>query len=160
VPIRFPGEDDVGNVWSFRYRAALLGAALLAAVPAATGAAMADPKPMPDTARVYIIWPYDGAVIRGGFWVRMGLTDAGVAPAGVVKQYTGHHHLLVDVDLPPLDQEIPSDRNHLHFGRGQTEARLELPPGKHTLQMLFGDDAHVPHKPPLYSKKITIIVTE
>lgn len=132
----------------------------LAAVLALPPAWAADPKPMPETARVYIIWPADGEVIQGGkFWVRMGLTDAGIAPAGVEKKYTGHHHLLVDVDLPPLDEEIPNDRNHLHFGRGQTEARLELPPGRHTLQLLLGDDAHIPHKPPLYSKKITITVT-
>src|SRR5271165_2294581 len=95
----------------------------------------------------------------GKSWVRMGLSGpAGVAPAGVEKANTGHHHLLVDTDLPPLDQEIPADKNHLHYGRGQTEAHLELPPGRHTLQMLFADDSHVPHNPPLYSKKITIIV--
>jgi hypothetical protein len=124
------------------------------------GPAAADPKPMPETAREYIIWPADGQVIQGGkFWVRMGLVDAGIAPAGVDKQFTGHHHILVDTDLPPFDEPIPSDKNHLHFGRGQTEARLELPPGKHTLQLLFGDDNHMPHNPPLYSKKITIIVT-
>lgn len=123
------------------------------------GVARADPKPMPDNARVYIIWPADGQVIPGGkFWVRMGLSNAGVAPAGIEKQYTGHHHLLIDTDLPPLDQEIPNDKNHVHFGLGQTEARVELPPGRHTLQLLFGDDSHVPHNPPLYSRKITIIV--
>lgn len=126
-----------------------------------TSAHAADTKPMPDNAKVYIIWPADGQVIQGGkFWVRMGLSNAGVAPAGIEKQNTGHHHLLVDTDLPPLDQEIPNDKNHLHFGLGQTEARLELPPGRHTLQMLFADDAHVPHNPPLYSKKITITVPQ
>src|SRR4051812_45711439 len=123
------------------------------------GVAAADPKPMPADAKVYIIWPSDGQVIPGGkFWVRMGLSGGGVAPAGIEKANTGHHHLLVDTDLPPLDQEIPNDKNHLHFGLGQTEAHLELPPGRHTLQMLFADDGHVPHNPPLYSKKITIIV--
>jgi hypothetical protein len=126
---------------------------------ALTGIAAADPKPIPSDAKVYIIWPADGQVIpTGKFWVRMGLSGAGVAPAGVEKANTGHHHLLVDADLPPLDQEIPNDKNHLHFGLGQTEAHLELPPGRHTLQMLFADDSHVPHNPPLYSKKITIIV--
>src|SRR3954465_8020266 len=113
---------------------------------------------MPENARGYILWPSDGQVVPGGFWVRMGLAAGGVAPAGVEKANTGHHHLLVDVDLPPLDQEIPNDRNHLHFGLGQTEARIELPPGRHTLQLLFADDGHVPHKPPLYSAKITVIV--
>jgi len=133
--------------------------ALFGGVALFAGAAMADPKPMPPDARVYIIWPADGQVIPGGkFWVRMGLSGAGVAPAGIEKANTGHHHLLVDVDLPPLDQEIPNDKNHLHYGLGQTEAHLELPPGRHTLQMLFADDTHLPHNPPLYSKQITIIV--
>src|SRR4051812_7702195 len=89
-------------------------------------------RAMPENARVYILWPNDGAVIRGGFWVRMGLAEAGIAPAGVMREYTGHHHLLVDTEPPPFNQEIPNDRKHLHFGLGQTEARLELPPGKHT----------------------------
>jgi hypothetical protein len=88
----------------------------------------------------------------------MGLSGAGVAPAGIDKKYTGHHHLLIDAELPPLDQEVPNDKNHIHFGLGQTEARIELPPGRHTLQLLFADDSHFPHRPPLYSKKITIIV--
>jgi hypothetical protein len=132
---------------------------LAAAGAVVSGVAAADPKPMPENAKVYIIWPADGQVIPGGkFWVRMGLSGAGVAPAGIEKQYTGHHHLLVDVDLPPLNEEIPNDKNHLHYGLGQTEAHLELPPGRHTLQMMFADDAHLPHNPPLYSKKITIIV--
>jgi hypothetical protein len=116
--------------------------------------------PAPKDAKVYIIWPPDGAVIRGGkLWVRMGIRSGGVAPKGVDMANVGHHHLLIDTDLPPFDQEIPSDRNHLHFGGGQTEARLEdLPPGKHTLQLLMGDHQHMPHDPPLYSEKITIIV--
>jgi len=90
----------------------------------------------------------------------MGLSNAGIAPAGVEKAHTGHHHVLIDADLPPLDQEVPNDRNHLHFGAGQTEARIELPPGRHTLQLLLGDENHVPHAPPLYSKKITVLVPE
>jgi hypothetical protein len=132
---------------------------LIAALALTTGLAKADPKPMPEDARVYIIWPTDGQIIPGGkFWIRMGLSGAGVAPAGIDKKYTGHHHLLIDAELPPLDQEVPNDKNHIHFGLGQTEARIELPPGRHTLQLLFADDSHFPHKPPLYSKKITIIV--
>lgn len=119
----------------------------------------AQQRSMPEGARVYIVWPSDGQVIRGGFWVRMGLTAGGIAPAGVEKAGTGHHHILVDAPLPPLDQPIPNDRNHLHFGLGQTEARLELPPGRHTLQLLLADENHVPHQPPLYSRQITITVT-
>jgi hypothetical protein len=123
------------------------------------GPALADTKPMPDNAHVYILWPADGQVITGGkFWIRMGLSNAGIAPAGIEKQNTGHHHLLIDTDLPPLDEPIPNDKNHLHFGLGLSEARIELPPGRHTLQLLLGDENHVPHKPPLYSPKITVIV--
>jgi hypothetical protein len=145
--------------WGKKMKQIALAAALALAL--AAGMALADPKPMPENAKVYIIWPQDGQVIHGGkFWVRMGLSGAGIAPAGIEKANTGHHHLLVDVDLPPLDREIPNDKNHLHFGLGQTEARLDLPPGRHTLQMLFADESHVPHNPPLYSKKITITVTQ
>ena len=123
-------------------------------------AVWAEQTPAPKNARLYIIWPPDGAVIKGGkLWVRMGLRNAGVAPKGVEMANVGHHHLLLDTYLPPLDEEIPSDRNHLHFGGGQTEARLEdLSPGEHTIQLLLGDDNHVPHDPPIYSNKITITV--
>lgn len=122
-------------------------------------AALAEQTPSPPGAEEYIIWPPDGAVIHGGkLWVRMGLRNMGVCPKGVMIPNTGHHHLLIDTDLPPLDQEIPSDRNHLHFGAGETDARVELPPGKHTLQLILGDHSHVPHVPPVYSKKITITV--
>jgi hypothetical protein len=120
--------------------------------------AFAGPTPSPAGAQVYIIWPYDGARIKGAFWLRMGLANMGVCPKGVDRPATGHHHVLIDTDLPPMDQAIPSDRNHLHFGAGETEARIELPPGKHTLQLLMGDYNHVPHNPPVYSKKITITV--
>jgi hypothetical protein len=121
--------------------------------------AFADRTPSPPGAEVYIIWPPDGATIpTGKFWVRMGLRNMGICPKGINRPNTGHHHLLIDSDLPPMDQPIPSDRNHLHFGAGETEARIELPPGKHTLQLLMGDYNHVPHDPPVYSKKITITV--
>ena len=125
------------------------------------GLASAGNTPSPPGAEVYFIWPSDGTVIRGGkLWVRMGLRNMGVCPAGVQKANTGHHHLIVDDDLPGFDFEIPSDRNHLHFGGGQTEARLHLSPGRHTLQLLFADHEHIPHNPPVYSEKITIIVPE
>jgi hypothetical protein len=128
---------------------------------APTGSALAEQTPSPPGAEEYIIWPSDGAVIHGGkLWVRMGLRNMGVCPKGVVFPNTGHHHLLIDTDLPALDQEIPSDRNHLHFGAGETDARIELPPGKHTLQLILGDHNHVPHVPPVYSKKITITVLQ
>jgi hypothetical protein len=115
--------------------------------------------PSPPGAEAFIIWPPDGAVITGGkLWVRMGLRNMGVCPKGVNIPNVGHHHLLIDTELPPFDEAIPSDRQHLHFGAGETDARIELPPGKHTLQLLMGDYNHVPHDPPIYSKKITITV--
>ncbi|MFC3109301.1 DUF4399 domain-containing protein [Undibacterium arcticum] len=116
--------------------------------------------PAPANAFVYIGWPTDGQVVSAGkpFRVWFGLRNMGVAPKDVKFPNTGHHHLLIDTDLPPLDQEIPSDRNHLHFGAGETETMLELAPGKHTLQLLMGDDKHIPHNPPVYSKKLTITV--
>lgn len=120
----------------------------------------AGDKPANPDAYLYIGWPNDGEVIAAGkpFRIWFGLRNMGVAPKGVDLPNTGHHHLLIDTPLPPADQEIPSDRNHLHFGAGETEAMVELPPGRHTLQLLMGDDKHVPHKPPIYSKKITITV--
>jgi hypothetical protein len=122
--------------------------------------AFAGSTPAPANAYVYIGWPNDGQVISAGkpFRVWFGARNMGVAPKDVKFPNTGHHHLLIDTDLPPADQVIPSDRNHLHFGAGETETMLELPPGKHTLQLLMGDDKHIPHDPPIYSKKITITV--
>ncbi|WP_179402648.1 DUF4399 domain-containing protein [Burkholderia guangdongensis] len=139
-----------------RRRRALFALACVALTPTL---AWAGRTPSPPGAEAYIIWPPDGATISGGrFWVRMGLRNMGICPKGIQRPNVGHHHLLIDTDLPPMDQPIPSDRNHLHFGAGETEARVELSPGKHTLQLLMGDYNHVPHDPPVYSKKITITV--
>jgi hypothetical protein len=146
---------------------AALSLASLAAAVQAGAAGESPPAAKPATAaatnpsapQVYFIWPYDGSVISGGkFWVRMGLRNMGVAPKGTTVPNTGHHHLLIDTEPPSMTEPIPSDRNHLHFGAGETEARIELPPGKHTLQLLLGDTDHVPHKPPVLSKKITVTV--
>jgi len=121
--------------------------------------ALAEREKAPDGSRAYIMWPSDGAVIPGGkLWVRMGLQNVGVAPAGTRKEGTGHHHLLVNSELANMEEPIPNNKNHLHFGGGQTEVRLELPPGRHTLQMVLGDAEHVPHDPPIMSKKITVVV--
>ncbi len=113
-------------------------------------------------AYAYIGYPNHGQTLPAGkpFRVWFGLRYMGVAPRGVQYPNTGHHHLLIDTDLPcpSFDEEIPSDRQHLHFGAGETETMLELPPGKHTLQLLMGDYTHVPHNPPVYSKKITVYV--
>jgi Domain of unknown function (DUF4399) len=110
-------------------------------------------------AKVYFVYPTDGATISRTPTIRFGLIGMGVAPAGVEKANTGHHHLMVDAPLPPLDQPIPTDFNHLHFGAGQTEAQVTLPLGQHTLQLLLADDNHVPHDPPLFSTPIKVTVT-
>jgi len=110
-------------------------------------------------AELYIGWPNNGEVIKKRtIRVWFGMRNMGVAPAGIDVENTGHHHLIIDAELPPFDEPIPNDEHHLHFGKGQTETVIELAPGKHTLQLIMGDKDHVPHDPPLYSKKITITV--
>jgi len=140
--------------------AGVIGAAAIAASTAVLQASAADlPRtPAPAEAKVYIISPKDGAVVHGPVTVRFGLSGMGVAPAGTTAENTGHHHLIIDAPLPPMDQPLPKDEQHLHFGKGQTETVLTLAPGKHTLQLVLGDANHVPHDPPLVSAKITIRV--
>ncbi|MBK1838504.1 DUF4399 domain-containing protein [Azospirillum sp. YIM B02556] len=121
-------------------------------------AAAAQRTPGRKDAWLYIGWPNNGQVVGTRFKVWFGLRNFGVAPAGVRKDGTGHHHLLIDTDLKTFDEPIPSDKQHLHFGKGQTETILELPPGRHTLQLVLADADHVPHDPPIMSKKITITV--
>lgn len=122
------------------------------------GSALAEQTPAPAGAEAYIISPADGATVSTPLTVRFGLKGMGVAPAGIQVPNTGHHHLIVDADTPAPGQPISKDAQHLHFGGGQTETVLELPPGRHTLQLLLGDYAHVPHDPPVMSKPITVIV--
>ena len=127
-------------------------------VDTASGAATAGRHPSPKDASVYFVNVKEGNYIAPKSIVRFGLLNMGIAPAGVDKPNTGHHHLLVDTPLPPLDKPIPNDFNHLHFGAGQTEARVTLTPGRHTLQLLFGDENHIPHDPPVMSKPIKVTV--
>ena len=126
---------------------ALFGAQAFAATPAPEGAA------------VYIIAPKDGETVSSPVRVQFGLSGMGVAPAGTVQDHTGHHHLLIDVDeLPRMDLPLPKDDQHRHFGGGQTEVSVDLPPGEHSLQLILGDATHIPHNPPVVSEKITITV--
>jgi hypothetical protein len=115
-------------------------------------------KPSPPGAKVYFVGLANGATLPPKTTIRFGLSNMGVAPAGVERANTGHHHLLIDTNLPSLDDPIPNDFNHLHFGAGQTEATVTLSPGRHTLQLLLGDENHVPHNPPVMSQPITVNV--
>ena len=112
----------------------------------------------PEEARVYFITPTDGEKTTSPVVVRFGLGGMGVAPAGVEKKHTGHHHLVIDAELPPANLPVPKSDNYRHFGGGQTEVTLELAPGEHTLQLMLGDHLHIPHDPPVVSERITIIV--
>jgi len=117
-------------------------------------------KQAPQGARVYIISPQNGASVKSPVRVRFGLSGMGVAPAGVAKEKTGHHHVLIDTDAEDLDlsKPLPVSDRIVHFGGGQTETMLKLAPGKHTLQLVLGDENHVPFDPPIVSRKITIMV--
>ena len=112
----------------------------------------------PAGAKVYFIEPKDGAEISGPVTVKMGLAGMGIAPAGVDKEKTGHHHILIDTKLADPTVSMPADDNLKHFGGGQTETSLTLKPGKHTLQLVLGDQNHIPHNPPIVSDVITITV--
>ena len=114
--------------------------------------------PSPPNASVYFLSPADEESISGKVKVRFGLENFGVAPAGIQIENTGHHHLIIDADLPSLNLPIPADDNYVHFGKGQTEVELELSKGTHTLQLLLGDFRHIPHDPPIYSKRIEVYV--
>ena len=121
--------------------------------------AQAQGTPAGKDALVYFVWPQNGATIKGGFWCRFGLRNMGVTHAGDKYPNSGHHHLFIDVNEPLNPKEpIPSDKSHVHFGAGQTEARIELPPGKHTLQLVLGDADHYPFSPPVVSEKITVVI--
>lgn len=122
-------------------------------------AAYAQQTPAGKDAYLYFVWPQDGAVIKGAFWCRFGLRNMGVTHAGDNFANAGHHHLLINVN-EPLDpnEPIPQDKSHLHFGAGQTEARIELPPGKYTLQLVLGDAKHYPFNPPVVSRKINVTI--
>ena len=127
----------------------------------ALGAAMAADlprSPAPKDAELYFISPQDGATVKSPVTVRFGLRGMGIAPAGVAIENTGHHHLLIDAELPPGNLPVPADANHVHFGKGQTEAAVTLAPGRHRLQLLLGDHLHIPHDPPVASNPITITV--
>jgi len=134
--------------------------ALLAIFVVAGFVPAAAQTPSPAGAKVYFINLKDGDAVNSPFLVQFWLSGMGVAPAGVEKPNTGHHHLLIDTALSAeqMKEPIPSDANHVHFGGGQTEAMVTLPPGQHTLQLVLADWTHIPHVPPVMSQPITITV--
>jgi hypothetical protein len=135
--------------------AALVLAASVTAVQAQ------DRTPSPPGAKVFFIGLKDGATVTNPVTVKFGIKGMTLAPAGTTAPNTGHHHLLIDTDPPAdLGQPLPATDNIKHFGKAQTETTLTLTPGKHTLQLLLADGNHIPHKPPVISKKITITVSQ
>lgn len=114
--------------------------------------------PSPAGAKVFIIEPADGAAVSSPVTVKFGIEGMDVAPAGTEKANSGHHHLIINQTLADTKSAIPADANHVHFGKGQTEATIELKPGEHTLQLVLGDHNHVPHNPPVVSPVIKIEV--
>src|SRR3982751_3502755 len=134
--------------------------ALLAVFAAAPFMPVAAETPAPAGAKLYFINVKDGDAVSSPFLVQFGLSGMGVAPLGVEKPNTGHHHLLIDTTMTAeqMKEPIAVDDTHKHFGGGQTEARVTLPEGKHTLQLMLGDWSHIPHEPPVMSEPITITV--
>ena len=108
--------------------------------------------------RLYFINLKNGDGVASPVLVQFGLSGMGVAPAGIEKAGTGHHHLLIDVDAIDVNAPIPNSDQLRHFGTGQTEVTLPMSPGKHTLQLLLADQNHIPHHPPVMSERITITV--
>ncbi|WP_367255102.1 DUF4399 domain-containing protein [Pseudomonas sp. stari2] len=138
---------------TFISRAALAG--LLMGVSVLASAA----TPAPKGAEVFIVSPEDGAKVSQTFTVKFGTKDVALAPAGDATPNTGHHHLLIDAkEIVPAGAVVPTDANHMHFGKAQTFAEIKLAPGKHTLQLELGDKNHMAFDPPVVSKKITITV--
>ena len=134
----------------------LFSAFLIAPVSALAESLMSD---APANAEVYFVQPSDGAAVESTFKVVFGLRNMGVAPAGVDKAGTGHHHLLIDTGVPSdMSKSLPATDHIKHFGGGQTETEITLQPGEHTLQLLLGNYAHVPHSQPVISEQITITV--
>ena len=111
-------------------------------------------------ARVYFINLEDGDEVESPFLIQFGLSEMGIAPVGIDRENTGHHHLLINVNDLDFSKPIPASKNHIHFGGGQTESLVELPPGDYSLQLVLGDMTHTPHTPPIVSEQINITVKD
>jgi Domain of unknown function (DUF4399) len=128
--------------------------------PASSGQNAGKRSTAPQGVVLYFHFPRDGVAVPTRFKVRIGLRGMGVAPAGIQKAGTGHHHLLVDTELTRWDRPIPNDPQHLHLGNGQTEIEVVLPPGRHVLQLVLADHEHIPHDPPVVSRRISVMVRD
>ncbi|MBT0963669.1 DUF4399 domain-containing protein [Denitromonas iodatirespirans] len=106
---------------------------------------------------VHFAEPADGATVPQEFTVKMGVEGMKVQPSGELMEGTGHHHLIIDGKPIPAGTAVPADDTHLHFGKGQTETKVKLAPGKHTLTLQFADGLHQSYGPDL-SKTITVTV--
>ena len=109
-------------------------------------------------AKVSILEPKNGAEVTSPVLVKFGIDGMTLSPAGTEAKHSGHHHVLIDTTLADVNNPIPADDNHKHFGKGQTEASIDLKPGKHTLQLILGDHQHIPHDPIVQSEVISITV--
>ncbi len=117
------------------------------------------PKKAPEGGRVFIVSPKDGDTVGRNVHVVFGAEGLGVTATSRSGTSTGHHHLLIDQsELPRLEQPIPNDDFHRHYGAGQTEDTIQLEPGTHTLRLDFADGRHVQFDPPIVSETITIHV--
>lgn len=115
-------------------------------------------RPAPEGASVHFTTPQDGAIVSSPVRVEFAIVGMDLVPAGRDAENSGHHHVLIDTDLPDMTLPIPADAKHVHFGDGSASAELKLAPGEHTLQLLFADYLHIPHDAPVYSERITITV--
>jgi hypothetical protein len=131
--------------------------------PEAAARYSAEPAALPrsasaDGASVFFITPAIGETVSNPVKIEFGISGMDVVKASIKQPHSGHHHLLIDTDLPDEGLPIPADEHHIHFGDGSTMTEIALPPGEHTLQMLLGDHLHIPHDPPLVSEPLTITV--
>ncbi|HKZ96885.1 MAG TPA: DUF4399 domain-containing protein [Hyphomicrobiaceae bacterium] len=136
----------------------VIAALLIALSLAGCGPAAEKRTPSPAGAKVFFIEPMNGAAVSSPVTVTFGIEGMEIVPAGTERPDSGHHHVLVDTKLADFASPIPADDNHIHLGKGQSEATLELEPGQHTLQLVLGDANHIPHAPPVQSEVITITV--
>lgn len=112
----------------------------------------------PAGSKIYFITPKNDEVVSNPVSLEFGSEGVEIVPSGQDKPATGHHHIIIDAELPNMNVPIPADDNYVHFGDGRSSTQLTLEPGVHTLQLLLGDFLHIPHDPPLYSEKITVTV--